>query len=77
MDIYTAQEEAYKRGREDGGKLLWSTDDFRPSPGRYYVVRTVIGYNTDGSPLISEPLVYRHGMTLNKVCKWMPIPMGD
>ena len=77
MDIYTATEEAYKKGYKDGKKTLWNNDAFTPSPGEYYVIRTVIGHDTDGSPLISEPIVYRYGMSVSNVWSWMLIPMGD
>ena len=80
MDIYTAQEEAYKRGQESGRRLVWhyaSDEPLRPDPDKYYCVRSVGGHDTEGNPFLSGPITVRFGPGLKSIpayyC-WFEIP---
>lgn len=80
MDIYTATEEAYKRGQEAGRRLAWhyaKDEPFRPDPEKYYCVRSVIGHDTEGRPVLSGPITVRYGGSVSQVpayyC-WFEIP---
>lgn len=83
MDIYTATEEAYKRGQEAGRRLAWHyvrNEPFRPDPEKYYCVRSVIGHDTEGTPFLSGPITVRFGPGLKSIppyyC-WFEIPEAE
>jgi len=80
MDIYTATEEAYKRGKEDGERVVWHDSRFRPDPGVYYCVRKLLGKDTDGGPVISEPRLFRYAggkLDVRDIVMWFRIPGLD
>lgn len=83
MDIYTAQEEAYKRGREAGRRLVWhyaKDKPFKPDPEKYYCVRSLMGHDTAGNPVLGNPITIRFGGTVSCIPQyycWFEIPEAE
>lgn len=83
MDAYTMQEEAYKRGQESGRKLVWhyaKDAPFKPDQEKYYCVRSLMGHDTEGNPVLGGPITIRFAGAVSCIPQyycWFEIPEAE
>lgn len=71
MDIYTAQEEAYRRGYENGQPKWISVDERMPNEGEFVLTYKPYAY----FPIsIDRCFEGQFSVTLYKITHWMPLP---